>query len=78
MKKNRRDFLKISSLAAGTALLGGISNNLFANKYINTMKSGKMKFRFRPYTLELKHVFTVAEASRSTTPIMLTEIEYDG
>ncbi|HEX2963343.1 MAG TPA: enolase C-terminal domain-like protein [Ignavibacteriales bacterium] len=78
MKQNRRDFLKTSGLAAGTALLGGLSNNLFANKYINTMKSGKMKFRFRPYTLELKHVFTVAEASRSTTPIMLTEIEYEG
>lgn len=78
MKKNRRDFLKLSGLAAGTALMGGFSNNLFANKYINTMKSGKMKFRFRPYTLELKHVFTVAEASRSTTPVMLTEIEYDG
>ncbi|MCU7494543.1 MAG: twin-arginine translocation signal domain-containing protein [Ignavibacteria bacterium] len=78
MKQNRRDFLKTSGLAAGTALLGGFSNNLFANKNINTMKSGKMKFRFRPYTLELKHVFTVATASRSTTPVMLTEIEYDG
>ncbi len=37
-----------------------------------------MKFSFRPYTLELKHVFTVAEMSRSTTPVMLTEIEYNG
>ncbi len=38
----------------------------------------KLKFRFKPYTLELKHVFTVATYSRSTTPIVLTEIEYDG
>lgn len=37
-----------------------------------------MIFRYRPYTLELKHVFTVAEMSRSTTPAMLTEIEFDG
>lgn len=42
------------------------------------MKSSRMKFSFQPYTLELKHVFTVAEMSRSTTPIVLTEIEYNG
>lgn len=40
--------------------------------------SGKLKFKFKPYTLELKHVFTVAANSRSTTPIVLTEIEYEG
>lgn len=38
----------------------------------------KMKLRFRPYTLELKHVFTIATSSRTTTPVMLTEIEYEG
>jgi len=37
-----------------------------------------MKFTFKPYTLQLKHVFTVAVNSRTTTPVMLTEIEYDG
>ena len=37
-----------------------------------------MVFRFRPYTLQLKHVFTVAVNSRTTTPVVLTEIEYDG
>ena len=40
--------------------------------------SGKLKLKYKPYTLELKHVFTVATNSRSTTPIVLTEIEYDG
>ncbi len=40
--------------------------------------SGKLKLSYKPYTLELKHVFTVATNSRSTTPIVLTEIEYDG
>ncbi len=33
---------------------------------------------YRPYTLELKHVFTVASLSRTTTPVILVEIEYDG
>lgn len=38
----------------------------------------KLKLSYKPYTLELKHVFTVASYSRTTTPIVLTEIEYDG
>lgn len=37
-----------------------------------------MKFRFQPYTLELKHAFTIATSSRTTTPAMLVEIEHDG
>ena len=37
-----------------------------------------MRLRFRPYTLELRHTFTIATSSRTTTPVMLTEIEYDG
>lgn len=43
-----------------------------------TKKTGKFTLRFRPYTLELKHVFTIAAGSRSTTPIVLTELEYEG
>jgi len=49
-----------------------------ANNFISNKMAGKLKLRFKPYTLELKHVFTVAANSRSTTPIVLTEIEYDG
>lgn len=37
-----------------------------------------LKLTFKPYTLELKHVFTVSSNSRTTTPVMLTEIEHDG
>ena len=33
---------------------------------------------FEPYELHLKHVFTLASGSRSTTPVMLTRIEFDG
>ena len=43
-----------------------------------TRKMGKFTLRFRPYTLELRYVFTVAAASRSTTPVVLTELEYEG
>lgn len=37
-----------------------------------------MKLRFKPYNLQLKHVFTIANSSRTHTPIVLTEIEYEG
>lgn len=43
-----------------------------------TKKMGKFTLRFRPYTLEMRHVFTVASFSRTTTPVVLTEIEYEG
>src|SRR5512144_3222148 len=35
-------------------------------------------FRFYPYTLELRHPFSIAGSSRSTTPVMLVELEKDG
>lgn len=37
-----------------------------------------MHLRYYPYTLELSHPFTVAPHSRTTTPVMLLEIENDG
>lgn len=76
MKQNRRDFLKTTSLFTA-ASISGLTTKSFATNFIKS-KGTKMKFTFRPYTLELKHVFTVAVSSRTTTPVMLTEIEYDG
>ena len=37
-----------------------------------------MKLTWKPYELQLKHVFTLANSSRSATPTVLTQIEYDG
>jgi len=37
-----------------------------------------MQLRFCPYTLKLKHAFTLATSSRTTTPVMLVELEQDG
>lgn len=76
MKQNRRDFIKSTSILTA-ASISGITSKSFATNFIKS-KGTKMKFTFRPYTLELKHVFTVAVNSRTTTPVMLTEIEYDG
>ncbi len=78
MQQNRRNFLKTSGIALGTVLGSSFPINIFSKGISNNMKSSKLQLRFRPYTLELKHVFTIATSSRSTTPVMLTEIEYDG
>jgi len=37
-----------------------------------------MKLSFTQYTLSLKHTFTIATSSRSTTPVMLVEFEHEG
>ncbi|WP_455591957.1 dipeptide epimerase [Bacteroides sp.] len=81
--QNRRDFLKTAVLAAiGSGLA---VNNVFAGHSAPSLfsvnklgKGAKMKMRFFPYELQLKHVFTVATYSRTTTPDVQVEIEYDG
>jgi len=78
MQQNRRNFIKTSGIAVGAALGSSLPINIFSKGISNTMKSSKLQLRYRPYTLELKHVFIIANNSRSTTPVMLTEIEYDG
>lgn len=77
MSLNRRNFLKSIGLLS---LSAAIPNNIVAltNKFYINKLDKKMKLTFKPYTLELKHVFTIATSSRKTTPVMLTEIEYDG
>lgn len=37
-----------------------------------------LKLTYKPYTIELKHTFTIASHSRKETPIVLTEITYGG
>jgi L-alanine-DL-glutamate epimerase-like enolase superfamily enzyme len=74
MKTTRRSFFqKTASLVASTSFLSSLP--AFA---VNLQSAKKMKMTVRPYTLELKHVFTVSELSRTTTPVVLVEIEYDG
>jgi L-alanine-DL-glutamate epimerase-like enolase superfamily enzyme len=38
----------------------------------------RLKLRYYPYTLELKHIFSIASYSRTTTPVVITEIDYEG
>ena len=74
----RRNFLKTTALTA-LAIPLPLSLPAQAKQVIKSPAGSKtMKLTFRPYDLQLKHVFTISNFSRSTTPVVLTEIEYDG
>lgn len=82
MKNGRRNFIKSMGAAslAGTLPLSACStksdNASPASPAV--IGNGKMKLSFRPYELQLRHTFTVAGNSRNTTPVVLTEIQYEG
>ena len=78
---NKRDFIKYSSYLIGGTLLNGhvtAPDPLFPRERAKKRSKSKLTLRFTPYTLQLKHAFTLASSTRTTTPVMLTEIEYDG
>jgi L-alanine-DL-glutamate epimerase-like enolase superfamily enzyme len=79
MKK--REFIKYTGMMAGALLAGSsfASGNEPGKEPENHFRKGRsLKFRFIPYDLQLKHVFTISGNSRTTTPVMITEIEFDG
>ena len=74
--QNRRDFLKTAGLAAAGAALIGCTGG---PQRFNIVKGdGRLHLKFFPYELQLAHVFTVASYSRTTTPDVQVEIEYEG
>ena len=68
--------MKASAFAAGSSILAGRSPDALAAAYLNGASSARLALTFKPYTLELKHTFTLSSSSRSTTPVVLTQIEY--
>ena len=83
----RREFLKAAGLAgAGLAATGaglssctGMGSGNAPKPYpINPAGGARMKLSWEPYELQLRHVFTVASYSRTTTPDVQVKIEYDG
>ena len=69
-----------SGLAAGSLAENGTGGGRGAWFNINRLAGAapRMRLRFFPYELKLRHVFTVATYSRSTTPDVQVEVEYDG
>ena len=90
MAIKRREFLKtagsaIAGAAVGSAVSFGIAEakkrtvgSTFEGYHVNTNGPARMKLSFEPYELQLRHTFTVASYSRTTTPDVQVRIEYDG
>ncbi len=81
MPTSRRDFLKNSALAGAAAVVpvprASASSGSPAGRVPGAPPPGtRMKLAYRPFTAELRHVFTIAISSRTTTAEMLTEIQY--
>jgi len=88
MKQNRRDFLRVAGLAAvGAGLAIGCGRRKTVEEPVGEAPLGeepvvagpkRMKLRFYPYELQLQHTFTVSSYSRTTTPGVQVEIDYQG
>ncbi|MEN8202461.1 MAG: enolase C-terminal domain-like protein [Bacteroidota bacterium] len=74
MKTGRRTFLKSMGAASVAASVPSIASSVAPAG----RKSGSITLSYRPYDLQLRHTFTVAGHSRKTTPVVLTELEYEG
>lgn len=78
---NKRDFLKYSGMMFGSAVIGSTISSCKDPSPVKVsaiQSKGPLNLKFTPYTLQLKHAFTLASGSRTTTPVMLTEIEFGG
>ena len=73
---DRRNFLKGTALGL-VALSAPISLSA-AEKTRTVAKTGKLKLSFKPNELKLRHAFNLARNSRTTTPDVLVQLEYDG
>lgn len=75
---SRRHFICMSGL---TVLAGatGIETAFGEIKRLPSRFPGKgLRLRFLPYDLQLRHPFTIANSSRTSTPDMLTCLEFEG
>lgn len=74
---DRRKFL----IGAGMGLIAAsspISLSAIGKATKKVTKSGTMKLSFAPYELKLRHAFNLAKYSRTTTPDVQVQIEYEG
>ncbi|MGQ9620943.1 MAG: dipeptide epimerase [Bacteroidales bacterium] len=79
MKK--RQFIKCSGIIGAGILTGNAMTSCvdkIGKKKLADRKKSEIILRYSPYTLQLRHPFNLAVSSRTTTPVMLTEIEWNG
>lgn len=84
----RREFIRTAAATGAIAALEACSGKICGTgsaermlpKPYRVKENGgaRMKLTFFPYELQLQHTFTVSSYSRTTTPDVQVEIEYDG
>lgn len=77
MAINRRKFL----VGAGMGLIAAsapISLSSAGRATRKVARRGRLNLSFKPYELKLRHAFNLARYSRTTTPDVQVQLEYDG
>ena len=74
----RRNFLTASALITAGSVINPVSMFAQKNKISRLVGSKGMQLTFQSFDAQLRHPFTVSGYTRTTTPIVLTEITYDG
>lgn len=74
---NRRQFIAGAGLSL-IAATSPISLSAAGSPTKKVAKSGHLKLSFFPYELKLRHAFNLARYSRTTTPDVQVQLEYDG
>lgn len=74
---DRRKFLKGTALGL-IAVSAPISLSAGNEPVRKVAKSGRLNLSYKPNVLRLRHAFNLARNSRTTTPDVLVELEYDG
>jgi len=74
----RRNFLKASALVTAGSLINPSSMFAQKNNVVSPGGSERMQLSFRAFEAQLRHPFAVSGYTRTTTPIVLTEINYGG
>lgn len=82
---SRRGFIKTMGIAAGAAailqpeiLLGGTSELLSTRNKKKGNVGKRFELRWQPFVGHLKHTFALAGSSRTTTPIVITRLDWNG
>lgn len=77
---NRRDFIKTSALGLAIAAnpLPVLAETTGKKRIKKTTLRSHLKLTFQPYELKLRHSFNLAKYSRTTTPDVQVQLEYDG
>lgn len=74
---DRRKFLKGTALGL-IAVSAPVSLSAGNEPVRKVAKSGRLNLSYKPNELRLRHAFNLARNSRTTTPDVLVELEYDG